>query len=198
MTGRYGAFGLLIGAAVGTLFLVPAHGSAQGVRSASCVDVVLSSPMEDLTRCAEQGFGRAQFFLGVTYGNGGGIPKDVGEALRWFRLAAEQGFSGAQFNLGVMYDYGRGVPEDDAEAIRWFRLAAEQGYATAQYNLGVMYGNGDGVPEDPVLALMWCLLSAAQGNETARSNKESFEQRMTREQIAEAQQLALAWIKTHP
>ena len=197
MTGRNGTFGLLIGAAVGTLPLVPVPGSAQGVGSASCGDVALPSPLDDLTRCAEQGFGRAQHFLGVAYGIGDRVPQDHARAEHWFRLAAEQGLAGSQFNLGVMYDRGRGVPEDDGEAVRWFRLAAHNGYALAQYNLGVMYANGDGVPEDRVSALMWVLISAAQGNETARSRKESFEQGMTRERITEAQQRALEWVRAN-
>jgi len=78
------------------------------------------------------------------------------------------------------------------------RLAAEQGYADGQLNLGFMYGNGEGVPEDLVYAYMWYNLSAAQGNEIAQRNKEIFEQRMTREQIAEAQRLSREWIETHP
>ncbi len=61
-----------------------------------------------------------------------------------------------------------------------------------------MYGNGEGVPEDLVYAYMWYNLSAAQGNEIAQRNKEIFEQRMTREQIAEAQRLSREWIETHP
>ena len=90
------------------------------------------------------------------------------------------------------------TPEDDAQAVRWYRLAAEQGNAGAQTNLGLLYDNGDGVPEDDVFAYMWYNLSAAQGNETARSNKDEIEQRMTREQIAEAQRLSREWIEAHP
>ena len=61
----------------------------------------------------------------------------------------------------------------------------------------------DGIPEDDVFAYMWYNymwynLSAAQGNETARSNKDEIEQRMTREQIAEAQRLSREWIEAHP
>ena len=89
-------------------------------------------------------------------------------------------------------------PEDDAEAVRWYRLAAEQGDDVGQLNLGFMYGNGDGVPEDDVFAYMWFNLSAAQGNVSAQSNKEIVEQRMTRDQIAEAQRLSREWIETHP
>ena len=60
-----------------------------------------------------------------------------------------------------------------------------------------MYSRGDGVPEDIVLACMWYNLSAAQGNESAQSNKDVAEQRMTREQIAEAHRLSREWIETH-
>ena len=62
-----------------------------------------------------------------------------------------------------------------------------------------MYANGNGVPRDLVLAYMWLNLSAAQGDELARGNKDIIEQRMTREQIAEAlQRLSRGWIETHP
>ena len=159
---RNGAVGVLIGAAVGTLFLVPAHGSAQDRQAASCAYLSPLSPLDELTRCAEQG------------------------------LAV------AQFSLGFKHDIGYGVPEDDAEAVRWYRLAAEQGDATAQTNFGLMYSTGDGVPEDLVYAYMWFNLSAAQGNGLGQEEKDLIEQRMTREQIAEAQRLSRAWIETHP
>ena len=87
---------------------------------------------------------------------------------------------------------------DDTEAVRWYQLAAEQGYSYAQSNLGMMYADGEGVPEDLVYAYMWLNLSAAQGDETAQTNKDVVEQRMTREQIAEAQRLSREWIETHP
>ena len=61
-----------------------------------------------------------------------------------------------------------------------------------------MYTNGEGVPQDDVVGYMWWNLSAAQGNETAQRNKDIIEQRMTREQIAEAQRLSREWIETHP
>ena len=114
------------------------------------------------------------------------------------RVLAEQGDAISQYNLGLMYDRGVGVPEDDVEAVRWHRLAAEQGYAIAQYQLGYMYALGEGVPEDDVLAYMWVHLAAAEGNENAREIKDILEERMTREQIAEAQRLSREWIEAHP
>ena len=58
-----------------------------------------------------------------------------------------------------------------------------------------MYFSGNGVPEDDVLAYMWFNLAAAQRDENAQNDKDIAEQRMTREQIAEAQRLSTEWIE---
>ena len=78
------------------------------------------------------------------------------------------------------------------------RASAEQGNASAQSNLGVMYANGPAGRPDFVLAHMWSNLASAQGSELAQENKNLFEQRMTREEIAEAQRLSREWIEAHP
>ena len=127
MVSRDGAFGLLIGAAVGTLFLVPAHGLAQGVisRPDPCSGSVIHlSPVVGLIRCAEEGYAPDQYTAGVMYDNGTRVAEDDAEAVRWYRLAAEQGHALAQHKLGLMYDNGDGVLEDDAEAVRWYRLGS--------------------------------------------------------------------------
>ena len=199
MVSRDGAFGILIGAAVGTLFLVPAHGSAQNPYPISCVSVDIPPCLEALVLAAEQGDANAQYSLGMIYANGGGVPKVNAEAVLWYRMAAEQGDDRAQYNLGVMYANGEGgLPQDDTEAARWYRISAEQGHFRAQYNLGVMYANGDGVPADRVSAYLWWNLSAIEGHEIARGRRDIIERQMTREQIAEAQRLSRQWIETHP
>ena len=179
-------------------FLAPAHGSAQDSLSVPCVDVDFTSPLEDLTRCAEQGDAYVQHSLGLRYSLGRGVPQNDAEAEHWFRLAAEQGDAYLQYSLGLRYDVGRGGLKNDVEAVRWYRLAAEQGHALAQYGLGVMYATGGSIAEDLVFAHMWFSLSVAQGNETAEGNRDAVEQRMTSEQIADAQGLAREWTETHP
>ena len=52
--------------------------------------------------------------------------------------------------------------------------------------------------EDNVLAYMWYNLAQAQGLGPAGYNKDFIEERMTREQIAEAQRLSREWIEAHP
>ena len=104
MESREGTSGVLIGAAVCTLFLV-AHGTAQDSLSVSCL-LARYLPFADLVRCAEQGVAAAQYHLGI-------ITTDEAEAVRLYRLAAEQGLAGAQVTLGRMNANGSGgVPLD--------------------------------------------------------------------------------------
>src|SRR5215204_2645157 len=66
-----------------------------------------------LRTLAEQGSSAAQFYLGVMYSDGLGVPQDYAEALKWLRLAADKGIAEAQYSLGAMYDKGRGVAQND-------------------------------------------------------------------------------------
>ena len=54
----------------------------------------------ELLRQAEAGVAWAQFYIGVVYENGLGVPQDDANAVKWFRLAAEQGEAGAQCTAG--------------------------------------------------------------------------------------------------
>ena len=112
----------------------------------------------------------AQNNLGEMYANGRGVPKDYGEAIKWYRLAAAQGNAVAQSNLGLIYSYGRGVRRDDEEAVKWFRLAAAQGDPLGEVNLGTMYKYGQGVPQDDKEAVKWFRLAAEHYRLTAPVN----------------------------
>lgn len=155
----------------------------------------------DLARpLAEAGDARARTLLGLVHLNGRGVPKDLAQAARWFRLAAEQGDTQAQFNLGNMHSEGQGVPQDYGEAVKWYRRAADQGDPQAQYNLGLWYATGEGGAYDTVGAHMWFNLAAtrfpasdARNRETAIKNRDLVAKQMTREQIDEAQRLAREW-----
>jgi TPR repeat protein len=118
----------------------------------------------------KDGHAKAQFYLGLYYEEGYGVPQDYIEAVKWYRKAAEQGDADAQCNLGYCYKNGRGVPPNYAEAAKWYRKAAEQGNAQAQYNLGGSYYNGQGVPKDYTEAVKWYLKAAEQGIAQAQFN----------------------------
>ena len=149
-----------------------------------------ATAMQELRPLADQGNGRAQYFLGMMYLNGQGVPQDYVEALKWHRLAAAQGVAMAQNDLAVMYELGQGVLQDYVEALKWFRSAAAQGVAMTQTNLGLMYFKGLGVPQDNVTAHMWFNIAAASGNEDGKKYREQIAEKMTPADITEAQRRA--------
>jgi TPR repeat protein len=67
---------------------------------------------------------------------GNGVPVDLVETAKWWRLAAEHDNAEAQTLLALMYEDGAGVPKDLEQAIRWYRNAAEQGDEWAKSCLG--------------------------------------------------------------
>jgi TPR repeat protein len=125
---------------------------------------------DEMRTAAEEGEGAAQCYLGVCYQSGIGVPREYGQAAKWFREAADQGDPAAQFNLGVLYETGQGVPQNYAEAVKWYHAAAEQGEPQAQFNLGVFYETGQVVPQNYEEAVKWYRASAEQECAPAQCN----------------------------
>jgi putative methionine-R-sulfoxide reductase with GAF domain len=121
----------------------------------------------------------------------------AGGGLEGMRKLAEQGDATAQFSVGARYATGEEVPQDYSEAVRWFSMAAEQGHIAAQATLGAYYWVGRGVPEDLVKAYFWSVLAQAGGDEASKYRVALLASRMSRAQIAAAQQQANDWIKEH-
>lgn len=147
-----------------------------------------------LEKSAERGDAYAQLRLGQAYYAGNGVAQSYAEAAKWFRKAAEQGLASAQLDLGRMFENGEGVLKDAAQAVAWYRKAAEQGNAKGQYNLGLMIAKEQGAPKDYVEAYKWANLAAAQGQPSAKELRRGLEQRMTPEEIAEAQRRSVAFV----
>jgi TPR repeat protein len=87
--------------------------------------------------------------------------------------------------------YQRG---DFATAMQIMRPLADQGHVTAQNVVGLLYYFNYG--GDYVSAYMWFNLAAAQGNSFAEMFLKDTADKMTPEQIAEAQKLARKWRPT--
>ena len=119
-------------------------------------------------RLADQGDAAAQYYLGIMYANGRGLPRDYATAIAWYRKAADQDYDLAQVLLGAMYASGRGVERSDAQAFRWFHKAADLGNARAQAMLGTAYEGGLGVLQDYAEAIRWYRRAADQGEASAQ------------------------------
>ena len=89
----------------------------------------------------DQDVAEAEFYLGLMYAQGQGVPQDDAAALSWYRKAADKGDADAQFYLGSM-NYGRGLLPRYAEAMKWYRL-------------GFIYSNGYVAPQDYAKAMKW-------------------------------------------
>ena len=80
---------------------------------------------------AEQGDASAQFYLGLSYENGDGVPRDYAIARQWYEKSAAQGDAKAQLYLGLQSAFGQGGPVDLVQAHMWYNLAAENGHLGA-------------------------------------------------------------------
>ena len=112
-------------------------------------------------------------------------------------VEAERGSPTAQTYLGYMYQYGLGVPQDYVLATSWLHQAAEQGEPTGQFLLGLLFDKGYGVPQDWVQAEVWLDLAAAHAAVRQQDYfgrvRDAVAQKLTLNQLAEAQRRASAW-----
>jgi hypothetical protein len=81
-----------------------------------------------------------------------GVPQNMPEALRWYRLAAKQGDKNAQFALALAKLAGRdgpkAGPKDIPGARELLEKAAAQNHAGAWLQLGILALEGNGVASD--------------------------------------------------
>ncbi len=147
----------------------------------------------EFSLAAEQGLDLAQYNLAILYFFGQGVSKDLEQAFKWTEAAANQGHVAAQFNLGSLYYTGDGTPVDRDKAVELYGLAAQAGHAEAAFVLATMYTEGDHVDTDPVLAHAWSSLAISNDHGDAGDLRESLEQDMNAQQLAEARRLFARW-----
>jgi hypothetical protein len=117
-------------------------------------DLKLASELYEAA--AEQGDENAAYALGAAYERGNeAVPRDLGQAIRWYRVAAEKGLTIAQHNLACCYAHPDSPLKDMPTALMWFHKAAEGGSKLTMENLAHMYANGWGVDMDLEKAAYW-------------------------------------------
>lgn len=117
----------------------------------------------DLQPLSHKGDAGGQYYIGLMYLNGQGLPKDDAQAFQWFGKSAKQGYARAQNALGELYFYARGTPRNHEQAQFWFRKAANQNLAAGQRNLGYTYLALN--PHDYQKGVFWLKKAARQGDE---------------------------------
>jgi TPR repeat protein len=179
---------------VGYLFLVISSGAWADDLTTTNAPITPREFESYLVR-AKSGDSDAEFMLGKCYYDGLGVAVDKAEALKWIEKAAEQGIPEAQMMVGINYWLGIDVKMDEAKGVQWFRKAAEQGEPGSFFYLGASYYLGKGVKQDYVQSYKWTLLykeskSTFIHNADIDYKLADLEQKMTPEQISEAEKMA--------
>jgi TPR repeat protein len=112
---------------------------------------------------ANQGKPEAQYFMGLFYHNGFGVPRDQAESVNWFLKAARQGDARSQYYVGIMAEKGQGLEKDPVAAHMWLSLSAANPHSSHRDSL------------------------------YTREAIEKLERKMTPEQIAKAKESAKNW-----
>ncbi len=127
---------------------------------------VAAGDVDALIKQAESGNADAQFRLVNHYGQGIGVPKDLGKAKYWRSKAAENGNAEAQYWTGYTYFYGQDQKRNVKAALEWYERSANQGYGPAQFMAGYIYDqevfmSGNTQP-NLAKAVHWYQLAASQ------------------------------------
>lgn len=110
----------------------------------------------------------AQSQLGVMYGQGFGVQRDLNRARELFELSHAQGDAFGAFNLAWMYASGTGVKKNCKKAMAVLHEPAESGNAIAQVNLASLYADGGPCNQrDFEEAIRWYSAAAEQGDALA-------------------------------
>ncbi|WP_010543318.1 SPOR domain-containing protein [Sphingomonas elodea] len=140
---------------------------------------------------AEKGDADAQYNLGQIYKLGRGVPVDLAEAEKWYRLAALQGHELGEANYGmVLFENGK-----REAAVPWLERAVGHGEPRAQYLLGVMLFNGDGVAKNWVRAYALMTRASAGGLDPATRTLAQMEQYIPLAERQEGKALAERFAK---
>ena len=120
---------------------------------------------------AENGTGEnaSEYFVGMCYYDGTGLPQDYSMAAEWFKRATNKNISEAFTMLGECYYYGRGVTQNLVTAAEMLKVAVDTkkdpggraaGLLSKIYRKGV-----DGIPQDFAYADQLVKIAAEAGDD---------------------------------
>ena len=145
---------------------------------------VLANLVEGYVVKSREGDLKSTHSLGVFYGKGISLTKNVEKAKEYLTTAANGGFAASQVALGHLIE-----KENPVEAVKWYKLAAEQRLKSAFLKLSRCYKYGIGVECDDYKAEKYKKESELR-EDVIRSNKVSIDNKL-KEDIEECHQCIL-------
>jgi TPR repeat protein len=102
------------------------------------------------------GYDLSQGRLGTAHQYGQGVPKDINQAILWFRKAADQGDFVSQLTLGQIFEWGEDVEVNKETALCWYRKVAQNNSflkAERQLSSGGVQAGASKMAESPLSAV---------------------------------------------
>lgn len=158
-----------------------------------------------LRLAATQGDAEAQLWLGLGYKRGYFGAIDYQESLKWLRRSAAQELPDAQVCLGQTYQHGEGVPKSNERAAYWFERAADHfsdisGVFDAVGELAYMYRDGRLKGNDEEAYMWFAVVDSFLDppiDPATDPDVKRVANRMSKLEVAEAQQRTSDWINRH-
>lgn len=182
--------GTLIGMTLGMLgilaaLITPGLFSAPSAENRACKKVIKDIESDFiyyskyLVTAAEPGFAEAQWMLGLVYGLGKGVGRDLYQAFYWFEQSAALGYLTALEEVTLMLNMQNDF-HNAALAGHYYDFAIEMGSTRKDLaaalivpdppEVGNAYERGRGVEKDEARALYWYEKAVAQGHPIAMFN----------------------------
>lgn len=102
-----------------------------------------------LCKAAKQSYPPAYLYLGDCYYFAIGVPQNINEALKYYKLADENGDKTASLRIADCYAFNI---KDYVSAFVWYQKAIDEGIVEAYRNISSLYALGNGVKKDMIKA----------------------------------------------
>ena len=106
-----------------------------------------------LKKAAANGYGNAEYILGLVYFNGVGTKRDKKKGFQLLVRAAAHGVINAYYAVAMIYEMGLNGKKDTERSLYWLEKAAHFGSKDAIFILAMKYSDGIDVEEDYMKAL---------------------------------------------
>lgn len=87
-----------------------------------------------------------QFYLGLMYFLGQGLPRRLDLTYKWWIAAAKQGHLTSMFNVSTLLKYGDGIDVDMEQALYWYKKCHELEFYDASVEIAQIYLNPNLAP----------------------------------------------------
>ncbi|MGK9368221.1 tetratricopeptide repeat protein [Melioribacter sp. Ez-97] len=139
-----------------------------GIRALEMTNIItLKEAVDYLNKAAEKNYIPALIELGLLYGTGTVVQKDIDKALAFWTRARKLGSAEADIRIAFTSLVDSAITSYDNNPFEILRKYSDEGSVLAQTYLAYCYEKGISVKQDKAMAVKLYRMAARRGNETA-------------------------------